>query len=218
MRCPTCKKIYDEPALRYCLDDGAVLQPTHARFEQDVPTLTMKNQPAQGVASAFPTRIIDPKIVDTLYQTLITFDKQPLTLDEIYQLAPRFMNDDDILTSVGVLLKRKALIMFADPHVRKPQYYWKEQDEIVKVMRQLDLSEEERQRLDKIEQQVNERLITVLEDQRLPPGASLSLDDCPIGSFTPMMQVSFIAQFKAYGWRIVTTAEHEHNYSVQLSL
>jgi hypothetical protein len=51
MRCPKCQRIYKDPTLRFCLDDGIVLEPLPSRFRQDATTEIM-NAPSESAKGA----------------------------------------------------------------------------------------------------------------------------------------------------------------------
>jgi hypothetical protein len=131
MRCPTCQKAYDDPALRYCLDDGAQLQPTHARFDRDAPTLKIESPPTstpsklenlaismweelEGADRRIRTAILLQNVI------IITTDK-PLSALDIFAISPRFMSQAEVNESIKYLLSRGLLETKSDANA-EPLY------------------------------------------------------------------------------------------------
>jgi hypothetical protein len=123
MRCPICKKMYDDQALRYCLDDGAPLHPTHSKVDQDAPTLVTE---ADDLDARRPYRKsnLEGRCKVTLEATLRFIGRQPITERGIIELAPRFMTDEQVRKAIAALIEDGFLNLVSFPDISKLQMYW----------------------------------------------------------------------------------------------
>lgn len=100
MRCPTCNKMYDDPTLRYCLEDGTQLQPTHSGVDREAPTLALPNEEQAEANAQLETRYA------LIMQAAIRFlGDEWMSFDEIMQLAPKVMTEAQVLKAVDKLVE-----------------------------------------------------------------------------------------------------------------
>ena len=80
MRCPKCKRTYNDTTLIFCLQDGEPLEPMPTKFDKDTPTLSMQNvderkiraavSMLRAIADELPDDDIEEKYVEMYHENL----------------------------------------------------------------------------------------------------------------------------------------------------
>jgi hypothetical protein len=126
MRCPKCHNIYQDPMLKYCLQDGTLLEPQLAS-DQDAPTLLM-NIDSSDLDNRRPykTKNFEGRCKMVMQAILMMAARQPITEVGIRQLAPRFMTGEQAIKAVEALVEEKPVYKYttAHPDGRRISIYW----------------------------------------------------------------------------------------------